>query len=260
MKTIFYSPCIDATNEDMFFESMEAATELGADLLVFPENVYTPYNEFLSSVDILNGDDYEDVLSCLYEFCSELGHAAVFNATDASGFCYSIFVNPMAHKGETFNKLYIKHTKAPLTCFDLEDYDKCIAEIFEPIIYRGRKIALSIGEDIFLPNIFAQYAKNGADLVINSFSADSSFPDIQKACKEISSWKNQVVLSVGFDGKCFAASPAKDQLDVTGELRSLNWVLSDNSDYVSAASGDEPCFANIENLIGKHIDKYLLLK
>ena len=85
VKTIIYSPSEDMTDENTFFESMEAATEAGGDILIFPENVYTPYNKFLNSVDILSADEYDTVLDCLYEFCTELGCAAVFNATDDFG-------------------------------------------------------------------------------------------------------------------------------------------------------------------------------
>ena len=184
MKTILYSPSADMNDENTFFESMEAASNLSGDILVFPENVYTPYNEFLNSVDILSGEEYDAVLDCLYDFCGELGHAAVFNATDDFGFCYSVFVNPMAHKGETFNKLYIKHTEAKLSCFELEDYDKCICELFEPIIYRGRRIGLTIGEDIFLPHIFDRYASNKVDFIVHSMGCGASADAMASAGKD----------------------------------------------------------------------------
>lgn len=260
MKTILYSPTSEAKDNDTFFESMEVAIELGGDILVFPENAYTPYNSLLESIDILNGEEYDTVLECLYDFCAELGHAAVFNATDDFGFNYSIFANPMAHKGETFNKLYIKHTNARLTCFDLEDYDKCIAELFEPIIYRGRKIALCIGEDIFLPNLLKCYGSNKADFVINSFSNDIDLHSISIASQKIAPWQNQVITSCGFGGNCFGISPSKGEIKIEDAGYDLYTINTDNCDYLTQKSSAEVFFDSTEKYLGKNADKYKLLK
>ncbi|MBQ8525282.1 MAG: hypothetical protein IJ460_00970 [Clostridia bacterium] len=257
MKALLYSPSASVNDENAFFESMEAAASLGGDILVFPENIYTPYNELLCSVDILSGEEYEAVLDCLYDFCGELGYAAVFNAADDFGFGYSIFVNPMAHKGETFNKLYLKHTCAKLTCFELEDYDKCICELFEPIIYRGRKIGLSIGEDIFLPHIFNRYGSGKVDLVINSFSQDAG--NISAAAEKISVWKNQVVLAAGHNGSCFGTAPANGMISARNEGFGLYSVDFDNRHYASKP-GSKPEFAETEKYVGKNADKYALLQ
>ena len=257
MKVMLYSPSPDIKDENSFFEVMEQARDLGGDLLVFPENAYTPYNELLSSVDILSAEEYEEVLECLYDFCSELGYAAVFNATDDFGFCYSLYVNPMAHRGETYNKLYIKHTCAKLTCFDLEDYDKCICELFEPIIYRGKKLGLSIGEDIFLPHIFNRYASGGVDFVLNSFGVEGE--NIVSAAQKQSKWKNVVVAGAGIGGECFGIVPGGDACDVVCEGESLYSFSFDNRCY-GKTYGDKPFFAETEEYVGKNADKYALLQ
>lgn len=256
MKTILYSPAQEIKDEQTFFESMEVASEFGGDILIFPENIYTPYNELLNSVDILSGEEYDAVLDCLYDFCGELGYAAVFNATDDFGFCYSIFVNPMANKGETFNKLYIKHTCAKLTCFDLEDYDKCICELFEPVVYRGKKIGLSIGEDLFLPHIFNRYGANKVDFVINSFkNSEKNFSD---TAKKISTWQNQVVIGCGTDGKFFAVSP-KGTISAEDIGYGLYSAQFDNRNY-SDTKTQKPEFAETSDYIGINSDKYNLLQ
>lgn len=260
MKTILYSPMSGAKNNDTFFESMESCSYLGGDILVFPENAFTPYNSLLQSVDILNSEEYNTVLECLYDFCLELGHAAVFNATDDFGFNYSIFANPMAHKGETFNKLYIKHTNARLTCFDLEDYDKCISELFEPIIYRGRKIALCTGEDIFLPLLMGRYGLNKADLVINPFSSDVDPHSLRLASQKIAPWQNQVIISCGYSGNCYGASPSRGEIEIQSSGYELYTVNTDNCDYLTQKSSAEVFFDSTEKYLGKNADKYKLLK
>lgn len=257
MKIILYSPSPEIKDEETFFEAMELASDMGGDLLVFPENVYTPYNELLCSVDILSGEEYEAVLDCLYDFCSELGYAAVFNATDDFGFCYSIYVNPMAQRGETYNKLYIKHTSAKLTCFDLEDYEKCICELFEPIIYRGRKIGLCIGEDMFLPHIFNRYAANGVDFVVNSSNGEIDGFDL--AAQKLSEWKNQVIVSAGTEGKCLGCLPLGAGGNIICEDEGLYSFCFDNRSYANGG-GDKPVFEQTEKYVGKNADKYALLQ
>lgn len=257
MKIVFYSPSPEIKDEATFFEAMECAADMGGDLLVFPENVYTPYNELLCSVDILSGEEYEAVLDCLYDFCSELGYAAVFNATDDFGFCYSIYVNPMAQKGETYNKLYIKHTSAKLTCFDLEDYDKCICELFEPIVYRGRKIGLSIGEDIFLPHIFNRYTSNGVDLVINSYGDEpEGYAD---AAEAISGWKNAVIACAGKNNSCYGFLPTGISADIVCGGEGL-YTFSFNNRCYAEKSGEKPTFSETEKYVGENGEKYALLQ
>ena len=259
VKTIIYSPSEDMTDENTFFESMEAATEAGGDILIFPENVYTPYNKFLNSVDILSADEYDTVLDCLYEFCTELGCAAVFNATDDFGFNYSIFANPMAQSGETYNKLYLKHSASKLTCFDLEDYDKCICELFEPIIYRGRKIGLFSGEDIFLPHIFNRYGANGVDLMLGAYGLNMNTERITECARKISAWKNIVVAGAGFDGNYFCASAKKGLSEVVSLGYSLYGVEINNSDY-TCGYGEKPVFEETGKYVGNNLEKYELLQ
>lgn len=259
MKILLYSPPSDLTDENVFFESMEAAGQAGGDILVFPENVYTPYNKFLNSVDILSGEEYDTVLDCFYEFCSELGCAAVFNATDDFGFNYSVFANPMAQQGETYNKLYLKHSASKLTCFDLEDYDKCICELFEPIIYRGRKIGLFSGEDIFLPDIFNRYGANGVDLVLGAYGANLNTGRMTECAQKISLWKNIVVAGAGFDGNHFAVSPEKEILKAESLGYYLYEIYVNNSDY-SLKNGEKPIFEETIKYTGSSLEKYKLLE
>ena len=101
MKAILYSPSREINTKDKFFNVMVNACNIGGDLVVFPENVYTPFNELLNSVDILNAQEYDAVLDLLYNFSYEMGCGCVFNATDDFGFNYSLFVNATACKGET---------------------------------------------------------------------------------------------------------------------------------------------------------------
>ncbi len=168
MKNILYSPKNLPSDDGMFFAHMTAAGNIGGDILIFPENIHTPYDELLSGADILDPNDVDYVLGSLYDFSTVTGCAAVFSSVDASGFPYAVFVNAFATDGDTYSKLYIKHDRTDNLCaYDLDDYESCRAEIFEPIIYRGFRPGLMLGGDVLMPRLFEQYAESGAEYVIH---------------------------------------------------------------------------------------------
>ncbi len=217
MKILYYSPkCNTNCTEEEFFEKMECASSLGGDLIVFPEDAATPYDELLRGADVLNNEEYNYLLESLYGFCFEMGHGAVFSSTDDFGMHYSIFVNPSAEDGETFNKLYIKHCCDAGSVFELEDYHKCINEIFQPIVYRGTKLGIAMGEDVFLPKIFEKYRLNGVNTVICPMGGDLT-QEYSQSCLDIASANNQILICAGYNGITYAATP-------TGEIKaSRDW-------------------------------------
>lgn len=209
MKILYYSPkCNTNCTEEEFFEKMEYASSLGGDLIVFPEDAVTPYDELLRGADVLNNDEYNYLLESLYGFCFEMGHGAVFSSTDDFGMHYSIFVNPFAEDGETFNKLYIKHCCDKGSVFELEDYDKCISEIFQPVIYRGTKLGIAMGEDIYLPKIFEKYRLSGVNTIICPLGTDMATDEFSRCCEDIATANNQILICAGYDGNSYAATPA----------------------------------------------------
>lgn len=215
MKILYYSPkCNTNCTEDEFFEKMEYASALGGDLIVFPEDAVTPYDELLRGADVLNNEEYNYLLESLYGFCFEMGHGAVFSSTDDFGMHYSIFVNPFAEDGETYNKLYIKHCCEKGSVFELEDYDKCIGEIFQPIIYRGSRIGLAMGEDIYLPKIFEKYRLNGINTIVCPAGAVMTEEYLQ-CCEDISAANNQILICAGYSGDAFAVTPVSGTRNAT---------------------------------------------
>ncbi len=206
IKTLIYSPIIEA-DEQSFFEQMEFASSFGADLLVLGEGVKNPYTELLSGMDVLNGDEYNYVLESLYGFCFELGCAAVFNGIDDFGMHFCIFANPFAQEGETFNKLYIKHATQNGSVFELEDYIDCIDEIFDPVVFKGAKLAMCMGDDVYLPKLFERYRLNGATIAINCFKGDNDFKNYNNALCDICQANNMVIVSAGTNGRVQVNTP-----------------------------------------------------
>lgn len=171
MKNILYSPKNLPSDDEMFFAHMTAAGDVGGDILIFPENIHTPYDELLCGADILDPNDVDYVLGSLYDFSTVTGCAAVFSSVDASGFPYAVFVNAFAADGDSYSKIYIKHDKTDKLCaHDLVDYEQCRAEIFEPIVYRGFRIGLMLGGDVLIPELFEEYKKSGAEYIIHPTS------------------------------------------------------------------------------------------
>lgn len=205
MKTLIYSP-ISILDEQSFFEEMEYASTFGADIIVFGEGVKTPYHELLSGMDVLNAEEYNYVLESLYGFCFEFGGAAVFNDVDDFGMHFSIFVNPFAEDGETFNKLYIKHATDKGSVFELEDYEQCAKEIFQPIVFKGTKIGMTMGNDIYLPKLFEKYRLNGVSTVFNCF--EKMTDEYKNAMNDISVANNMIISSAGVNGDLFVAAPS----------------------------------------------------
>ena len=168
MKNILYSPKKPPSDDEKFFTHMTAAGDVGGDILIFPENIHTPYDELLCGADILDPSDVDYVLGSLYDFSTVTGCAAVFSSVDASGFPYAVFVNAFAADGDSYSKIYIKHDKTDNLCaHDLIDYEQCRAEIFEPVVYRGFRIGLMLGGDVFIPKLFEEYKKSGAEYIIH---------------------------------------------------------------------------------------------
>ena len=67
MKFILYSPNENNLTEKEFFADMEFCAELGADLLLFPDKLKTPYDELLRGVDIKgDGLTFKGVTRLLY--------------------------------------------------------------------------------------------------------------------------------------------------------------------------------------------------
>lgn len=208
MKTLIYSP-VSILDEQSFFEEMEYASTFGADIIVFGEGVKTPYHELLSGMDVLNAEEYNYVLESLYGFCFEFGGAAVFNNVDDFGMHFSIFVNPFAEDGETFNKLYIKHATDKGSVFELEDYEQCAKEIFQPIVFKGTKIGMTMGNDIYLPKLFERYRLNGVTTVFNCF--DKANPEYEDCMVDLSVANNMVVVSAGMSGEYYVSTPCGEK-------------------------------------------------
>ncbi len=229
MKILLYSPKDNSISEEMFFSNMESAMQIGADMIVFPEKFISPYDELLCGADILNPDETDYVLSSLYDFSLVSGLSAIFSATDDFGISYSLYANGEPYEGETYSKLYIKHTESERPAEKIDGYEEFGSELFEPIVLLGQKIGILTGNDMLSEALIQKYIINGTKIIINP--TDNSCTLDEKSRIDISKSKNTVILSVGFNGNVSCFSPKRELLKGEGIGENLYLFDIDNRDF-----------------------------
>ena len=229
MKILLYSPKDNSITEEMFFSQMEAAMQWNADMIVFSEKFVSPYDELLSGADILNPDETDYVLSSLYDFSLVSGLSAIFSAKDDFGINYSLYANGEPYEGETYSKLYIKHTESECPAEKIDGYEEFGSELFEPIKLFGQKIGILTGNDILCDALIEKYIKNGAKIIINPMDNSSTIDE--ESIKDISKRKNIIILSVGFDKKIFCFSPKRELIQAQAKGDNLYLYEIDNRDF-----------------------------
>ncbi|MBA5851531.1 hypothetical protein H2684_09470 [Clostridium sp. cel8] len=151
-----------------FYKTMHYVKKSDIDLLVFPEDCYTPFVNKLTSIDIMSKNGYLDVENHCRKLSKYIGCAVIFSSVDKNGVTYSIYVNAFCSGRDTFSKLYIKHIDERYSAFERDNYRQTIKAEFEPVIYKGLKIGMTIGADCNYSLLSRTYGKQGIDILINS--------------------------------------------------------------------------------------------
>ena len=160
------------TAEKEFYNALKLAKDGKVDLFVFPEHAWTPFDNELNDLPLLNyeGEENkaEEILKIVTDIAKTANCAVILCRADDNGAIYSYYVNPFAKDGETTDKYYIKHVATSVSAFDLQDYEDEIEFFFEPILLNGLKIGQTICYDSTLPLFSRMYGLNKVDLIINS--------------------------------------------------------------------------------------------
>ncbi|MEQ8235285.1 MAG: carbon-nitrogen hydrolase family protein [Syntrophomonadaceae bacterium] len=138
------------------------------DLLVFPEACYTPNIEDFRTRSVEYSPDLEECRNLCLKMSQDFGRAIIYSGEDRFNTLFSIFANPVAREVETKTKVYIKHTATDNSAFDFRDYGQLIDTQFEPMIFRGYKLGMTICYDSNHALFSRAYGLNGADIIINS--------------------------------------------------------------------------------------------
>lgn len=136
------------------------------DLLVFPEHI-----QILTLGSLSEGE------SAIVEFemnwAKQINCAMVMGMQDDKGVIFNVFVNPKANDNDTKSHLYIKHTMTDCSAFEWGNYAELSKRMFEPILFNGWRIGMTICYDSTFPIFSRLYGKQGVDLLVNSTGYDA---------------------------------------------------------------------------------------
>lgn len=152
----------------VFDKAMATVKKADIDLLVFPEFCYTPFSEELYSVAIASEDGLGIIERHCIELSEDVGCAIVYSSEDKNGLVYSLYANAFAEGDETYSQLYIKHTMTALSAFDLDSYSNAMNIMFEPILYKDKRLGMTICYDCNHAPFSRAYGKDNIDILINS--------------------------------------------------------------------------------------------
>lgn len=113
-------------------------------------------------------EDLDKIFDVCLDLSNEIGKAIIVSSVDKYDTIFSVFANAFANDTETKNALYIKHTMTSFSAFDLENYREFSKSMFEPILYKGYRIGMTICYDCNHALFSRMYGLKGIDVIINS--------------------------------------------------------------------------------------------
>ena len=175
LKIGLYLQTDDVCSHSSFKEAMDLVKATDIDILVLPEFAYIPFRWDMTSGNFRDGKVIQSLHDKALELSKDIGRAIVFCNADRFGMIMSIFANALAEEGETVCKDYYKHTMTDCSAFDLENYPGYAEDAFEPIIFKGYRIGLTICYDCNHSIFSRKYGLNRVDMIINSTGGDVVF-------------------------------------------------------------------------------------
>lgn len=151
-----------------FQKNIEIIKQADFDIFVLPEFSYVPFYSSLINSDICNEEELDSINRHCINLSKEIGKAIVVSSEDKYGTIFSVYANAFADNTETVNALYIKHTMTSYSAFDLENYMEYSRTLFEPIIYKGYRIGMTICYDCNHSLFSRIYGLQNVDVILNS--------------------------------------------------------------------------------------------
>lgn len=159
-------------NIKSFKSAMKKVKDKEFDILVFPEDAYTPFKSEIEKLSITEQKELDEMYSYCLGLSYDIGKAVIVNHIDRNGFIISIYANANAKEDDTQCWHYIKHTMAPLSIFEFENSLEIDKNQFEPIYINGYKIGMTVCYDCNMPIFSRMHGKQGVDVIINSTGGD----------------------------------------------------------------------------------------
>ncbi|WP_434799214.1 nitrilase-related carbon-nitrogen hydrolase [Terrisporobacter vanillatitrophus] len=168
LKVGLYLQTDELKNKADFANALEVVKKSDFDIFVLPEFCYCSFNSLLTNADICIEEDVNNIFKACLDFSEEIGKAVIVSSEDKYGTIFSVFANAFANETETANALYIKHTMTAYSAFQLEYYGELSKSMFEPILYKGYRIGMTICYDCNHSLFSRMYGLKGVDVIINS--------------------------------------------------------------------------------------------
>lgn len=155
-----------------FYKVMDKIQKSEIDILVFPEDSYVPFAAKFYDADFFEDADLQQIYHETLKLSQSIGKAVVICLKDRYDTIMSVYANAFASASETKHKNYIKHTATGSSACELENYPQYAEEAFQPIIYKGFRIGMTICYDCNHPMFSRKYAENKIDIILNSTGGD----------------------------------------------------------------------------------------
>lgn len=168
IKVAMYLQTDELKNKKSFEKVLPVMKSSDADIIVFPEYCYVPEISTIVNTDIGLVEDQNKIFEFCLKLSEEIGKAVVVSSHDKYDTIYSVFANAKPFEGETDVNLYIKHTMCGSSCLDFQNYPNIAADLFDPIVFKGYLIGMTICYDCNHALFSRMYGMYGIDLIINS--------------------------------------------------------------------------------------------
>lgn len=172
IKVAMYLQTDELKNKKAFDKIMPVMKNADVDIIVFPEYCYVPFVDEITNTDIALTEDQDKIFSACLKLSEEIGKAVIVSSHDKYDTIYSVFANATPLEGETELNLYIKHTMCGSSCLEFEQYPEIAKYLFDPILFKGYLIGMTICYDCNHALFSRMYGIYGIDLIINSTGGD----------------------------------------------------------------------------------------
>ncbi len=172
LKIGLYLQTDELKNRKNFYKALRKARKSEFDILVLPESSYFPFITMVKKSDIFNERDVYRIYEAGLDLSKKIKKAIIISSIDKHDTIFSFYANAFADENETEVALYVKHTATYSSAFDSNSYDRLAHTVFEPIVYKGYRIGMTICYDCNHSLFSRLYGLQGIDILINSTGGD----------------------------------------------------------------------------------------
>lgn len=258
LKIAMYIQTESYRNKTEFDKAVKCIKKSEADILVFPEDCWVPFDDEIASSDVLKQEDLEILFDRCLDLSEKMGCAVIVSGMDYYNTLFSIYANFNAGDEDTVCSLYIKHTMTDCSAFEVcENYQELANELFTPILLRGYTIGMTICYDCNHAIFSRMYGIQGIDVIINSTGGNVKYDKWYKYNKvraienisytlctmggsELKENNNSYVLGFNRKGKLlepFLLNGESEQVNVPGGIYLYNLKNDDDSEELDRSFG-----------------------